>query len=115
MARTVASLPAGTRIIDYISLGMITKTFPPTTVRAVLAASGKVSLHERDLPAHVVVLLRHRPGALYGQWSKAMPRPEYLVRSQQSTPRSNGSGAERPSRLSTKVSKGRAKSLKNST
>jgi hypothetical protein len=55
MARTVATLPAGTRITDYISLGVITKTFPLTTVRSVLVASGKASLRERDLPAHVVV------------------------------------------------------------
>jgi hypothetical protein len=55
MARTVATLPAGSRITDYISLGVITKTFPLPTVRAVLAASGKASLRERDLPAHVVV------------------------------------------------------------
>jgi Insertion element 4 transposase N-terminal/Transposase DDE domain len=55
MARTVAALPAGARITDYISLGVITKTFPLPTVRAVLAASGKASLRERDLPAHVVM------------------------------------------------------------
>ena len=55
MARTVATLPAGARITDYISLGVITKTFPLTTVRSVLAASGKASLRERDLPAHVVI------------------------------------------------------------
>jgi hypothetical protein len=55
MARTVASLPAGARITDYISLGVVTKAFPLTTVRSVLAASGKASLRERDLPAHVVV------------------------------------------------------------
>src|SRR5487761_74589 len=55
MARTVAVLPAGARITDYISLGVITKTFPLATVRAVLAASGKASLRERDLPAHVVM------------------------------------------------------------
>jgi hypothetical protein len=55
MARTVAALSAGARISDYISLGVITKTFPLTTVRAVLAASGKSSRRERDLPAHVVV------------------------------------------------------------
>jgi Insertion element 4 transposase N-terminal len=55
MARTVATLPAGARITDYISLGVITKTFPLTTVHAVLATSGKASLRERDLPAHVVV------------------------------------------------------------
>jgi Insertion element 4 transposase N-terminal/Transposase DDE domain len=34
---------------------VITKTFPLTTVRSVLAASGKASLRHRDLPAHVVV------------------------------------------------------------
>ena len=55
MARTVATLPAGARITDYISLGVITKTFPLSTVRAVLTASGKTSLRERDLPAHVVM------------------------------------------------------------
>jgi Insertion element 4 transposase N-terminal len=54
-ARTVAALPAGARITDDISLGVITKTFPLTTVRSVLAASGKASLRQRDLPAHVVV------------------------------------------------------------
>jgi Insertion element 4 transposase N-terminal len=54
-ARTVAALPAGARITDYISLGVITKTFPLTTVRSVLAASGKASLRQRDLPAHVVI------------------------------------------------------------
>ena len=45
----------GARITDYISLEVITKTFPLSTVRAVLAASGKASLRERDLPAHVVM------------------------------------------------------------
>jgi hypothetical protein len=55
MARTVAALPAGARITDYISLGVITRTFPMTMVRAVLAACGKASVRERDLPAPVVV------------------------------------------------------------
>ncbi len=55
MARTVAALPAGARITDCISLGVITKTFPMATVRAVLAACGKASIRERDLPAPVVV------------------------------------------------------------
>src|SRR5246500_944296 len=54
-ARTVAALPAGARITDYISLGVITKTFPLTTVRSVLAATGKARRRERDLPAHVVI------------------------------------------------------------
>ena len=54
MARTVAAPPEGSRITD-ISLGVITKTFPLKRVRAVLAATGKASQRERDLPAHVVV------------------------------------------------------------
>jgi len=55
MARTVASLPSGSRITDYISLGVIAKNFPLETVRAVLAATGTASRRQRDLPAHVVV------------------------------------------------------------
>jgi Insertion element 4 transposase N-terminal/Transposase DDE domain len=55
MARTIATLPAGTRITDYISLGVITKTFPLKKVRAILAATEKASVRQRDLPAHVVV------------------------------------------------------------
>ena len=55
MARTVASLPAGSRITDYISLGVVAKTFSPDKVHAALAATGKQSVRQRDLPAHVVV------------------------------------------------------------
>ena len=55
MARTLATLPEGSRITDYVSLGVITKTFPLERVRAVLASTGKASQRERDLPAHVVV------------------------------------------------------------
>jgi len=55
MARTVAVLPEGSRITDYVSLGVISKTFPPARIRAVLKATGKTSIRERDLPAHVVV------------------------------------------------------------
>ena len=60
MARTVATLPAGARITDYISLGVITTTFPLTTVRSVLRASGKASLREacgdqnKEKPFHIV-------------------------------------------------------------
>ena len=43
MARTLAALPEGSRITDYISLGVITKTFPLKRVRSVLAATGKAS------------------------------------------------------------------------
>ena len=55
MARTVAELPRGTRITDYISLGVLTKTFPMSTIETVLRESGRVSIRQRDLPAHVVV------------------------------------------------------------
>jgi hypothetical protein len=55
MARTVASLPAGSRITDYISLGVIAKFFPLEKVREVLEKTNRASMRERDLPAHVVV------------------------------------------------------------
>lgn len=55
MARTVAILPPGSRITDYISLGVIAKAFPLTSIRAVLADTHKASVRQRDLPAHVVV------------------------------------------------------------
>lgn len=54
MARTAAALPAGSRITGHISLGVLAKTFP-FKVKAVLAATGKTSQRQRDLPAHVVV------------------------------------------------------------
>jgi transposase IS4-like protein len=55
MARTVATLPAGSRITDYISLGVIAKYFPLEKVHAVLEKTGRASRRERDLPAHVVM------------------------------------------------------------
>jgi hypothetical protein len=55
MARTVAELPSGTRITDFISLGVLTKMFPLAAVQAVLGGTRKTSIRQRDLPAHVVV------------------------------------------------------------
>src|SRR3970282_2999961 len=55
MARTVAELPSGARITDFISLGVLTKTFPLAAIRTVLDNTGKAGLRQRDLPAHVVV------------------------------------------------------------
>jgi len=55
MARTMAELPKGTRITDYISLGVLATTFPLPQVNAVLAAEKKASRRQRELPAHVVV------------------------------------------------------------
>src|SRR5690349_23632692 len=55
MARTSAGLPAGIRLTDHISLGVIARSFPLGEVRRVLAETGKASERERDLPAHVMV------------------------------------------------------------
>ena len=55
MARTVAELPPGARITDYISLGVITKTFPLSIIGPVLSNTGTASVRQRDLPAQVVV------------------------------------------------------------
>jgi len=55
MARTLAELPKGSRITDYVSLGVLAKTFPVEKVRSVLDSTGRASIRQRDLPAHVVV------------------------------------------------------------
>jgi hypothetical protein len=55
MARTVASLPAGSRITDYISLGVVAKFIPVEKVHAAVNQAKRASVRERDLPAHVVV------------------------------------------------------------
>src|ERR671920_697292 len=54
MARAPAGLPAGIRLSDHVSLGVIAKTFPLGEVRRVLAETGRASERERDLPAHVM-------------------------------------------------------------
>lgn len=55
MSRTVASLPAGSRITDYISLGVVARCFPREKVDEILRQTERSSERERDLPAHVVV------------------------------------------------------------
>ena len=55
MSRTPSELPAGPRITDYISLGVVASAFPRAAIDEVLAETGKASQRERDLPAHVVV------------------------------------------------------------
>ena len=55
MARTVAELPAGSRITDYIRLGVIAKFFPAEKIHEVLEQTKRTSVRERDLPAQVVV------------------------------------------------------------
>jgi Insertion element 4 transposase N-terminal/Transposase DDE domain len=55
MAGVPAGLPAGVRLSDHISLGVIARAIPPARVRQVLAETGKASERERDLPAPVMV------------------------------------------------------------
>ena len=55
MARTVAELPKGSRITDYISLGVLNERIPRSAVDEALRATGRRSARQRDLPAHVVV------------------------------------------------------------
>lgn len=55
MARTAANIPAGVRLADHISLGVLTTQFPRDVVEQVLFETERVSERERDLPAHVMV------------------------------------------------------------
>ena len=55
MARRPARLPNGTRISDYVSLGVLTTTVPAALVDAVLADTGRQSRRQRQLPARLVV------------------------------------------------------------
>ena len=55
MAGALAGLPAGIRLSDHISLGVIARAFPPERVQQILAETGKASERERDLPAQVMV------------------------------------------------------------
>jgi len=54
MARTVAGLGEGTRVTDYISLGVVAKTYPLEQIRSILEETGRASIRQRQLPAHVV-------------------------------------------------------------
>ena len=55
MAGVPAGLPAGVRLSDHISLGVIARAVPPERVRQVLAETGRAGERERDLPAPVMV------------------------------------------------------------
>ena len=55
MARSAGRLVDGSRITDYVSLGVLAKAFPRENVREVLRVTGKESVRERALPAHFVV------------------------------------------------------------
>ncbi len=55
MTRTAAGLPAGQRLTDFISLGVIAKQFPREKIDEILRETGRQSQRQRQLPAHVVV------------------------------------------------------------
>jgi Insertion element 4 transposase N-terminal len=68
MARTVAGLPKGTRISDYVTLGVLTTTVPASLIDAVLEDTERQSVRQRSLPARLVVYYVMAL-ALYGQAS----------------------------------------------
>ena len=55
MARTAATIPAGMRLTDHVSLGVLTAQFPRELVDQVLFETESVNARERALPAHVMV------------------------------------------------------------
>jgi hypothetical protein len=68
MAGKVAALPAGRRLTDFISLGVLTKVVPLEEVTKVLEKTGRGSKRRRDLPAQIIVYYVIAP-ALYIQVS----------------------------------------------
>jgi hypothetical protein len=55
MARTAADTPAGMRLTDHLSLGVLTAQFPMELVEQVLFETERFSERERALPAHIMV------------------------------------------------------------
>ena len=54
MAGKPATLPAGVRLADYLSTGLLARICTPDEVAAALQATGRQSKRQRDLPAHAV-------------------------------------------------------------
>ena len=77
MARTPARLPNGTRISDHVTLGVLTTTVPAAMIDAVLAATGRQSRRQRQLPARLVVYyvmaLSLHAQASYGEVLRCLP------------------------------------------
>lgn len=55
MARTKAVLATGTKIADYLSVGLSAQVCPLSKIHQVLQDTGKQSPAQRDLPAHRVI------------------------------------------------------------
>ena len=54
MAGKPATLPAGIRLADYLSTGLLARICTPDEVALALEATGRQSIRQRDLPAHAV-------------------------------------------------------------
>ena len=52
MAGKAATLQSGVRLADYLSTGLLARICPPDKVALALAACGRQSQRQRDLPAH---------------------------------------------------------------
>ncbi len=65
MARTLAELPAGSRVTDYISLGVIAKFFPAEKIHEVLEQTKRASVRASGLAGACGGLLRHHAGAVH--------------------------------------------------
>jgi hypothetical protein len=74
MAGVPAGLPAGVRLSDHISLGVIARAVPSERVRQVLAETGKASERERDLPAQVMVYYAMALGLYMGSSTREVLR-----------------------------------------
>jgi hypothetical protein len=76
MASGAAAAAPRVHLTDCLSAGVLAKTFPLETVRAVLAETGRASQRERDLPAHVmayyVIALALYSPAPYGEVLRAL-------------------------------------------
>lgn len=55
MPRSLAELPKGARITDFISLGVLAEKFPVQRIHEILKETGRESERQRNLPAHVMV------------------------------------------------------------
>src|ERR1039458_3234423 len=55
MARTLGSLPTGSRITDYITLGVVSRAISREKIDSILTQTEKTSIRQRELPAHLVV------------------------------------------------------------
>jgi hypothetical protein len=55
MSRKTECLPEGSRISDYVTLGVLTATVPADLIDQVLMETGRQSRRYRQLPARLVV------------------------------------------------------------